>query len=71
MEADLSTLHCGGEKQSEHGSQRIHAESPVIRTYVDDSSNMVFRAVPPGNYDLVVRLPGYELVMKGVIITSG
>jgi hypothetical protein len=71
VEADPSTVLRVGEEQSEHGSQRTHAESPEIRTYVDDTSNMVFRAVPPGNYDLVVRLPGYELVMKGVMITSG
>lgn len=69
--AELYTVQRAGGERSEDKSQHMFAESPTARTQVDDTGNMVFRAVPRGNYTLVVHLPGHELVIEEVTIASG
>ncbi len=59
----------GGQHAGER--ERMPAAAPIPRTQVDDLGNIVFRAVPPGKYTLVVHLPGHQVVIEGVDIASG
>ena len=46
-------------------------ETPLLGTQVDDLGNIVFRDVSPGEYVMVVHLPGRELVIDGLTIERG
>ncbi|MBV9710659.1 MAG: hypothetical protein JO011_07090 [Ktedonobacteraceae bacterium] len=51
-----------------------HAVSPLeqfMTAKIDDLGNVVFKAVPPGEYVMVVRLPESEVVIEGLNIESG
>jgi hypothetical protein len=43
-------------------------ENPVLSTQIDDLGNIVFKAVPVGEYVMIVRLPESELVIGGLLI---
>ncbi len=43
-------------------------EEPVLSTQIDDLGNIVFKAVPAGEYTVIVRLPESELVIEGLLI---
>ncbi|HEV2581437.1 MAG TPA: hypothetical protein VGT44_11360 [Ktedonobacteraceae bacterium] len=42
--------------------------TPLLRTRVDDLGNVVFKPVPTGNYVMILRLPGREVVIEGLSI---
>ena len=44
---------------------------PLLRTRVDDLGNVVFRPVPDGEYVMIIRLPGCEIVIDGLAIDHG
>jgi hypothetical protein len=39
-----------------------------MSTLVDDLGNIVFKAIPPGEYIMLLYLPESELVIKGLTI---
>ena len=43
-------------------------EKAVLSTQIDDLGNIVFKAVPAGEYVMIVRLPESELVIDGLFI---
>jgi hypothetical protein len=43
-------------------------KAPLLRTSVDDMGNVVFKPVPVGNYVMILRLPGREVVIEGLSI---
>lgn len=43
-------------------------EKPLLRTHVDDLGNVVFKPVPAGEYVMILRLPGREVIIEGVSI---
>src|SRR5712691_1265607 len=47
------------------------AETPMRQTIVDDLGNLVFSAVPVGEYTLIIHLLGQEVVIEGVNIEHG
>ncbi len=70
--AELYMVENSNEEQSASERQRLSStKASVPRTHVDDLGNIVFRAVPPGNYTLVVHLPGHDLVIEDIAIASG
>lgn len=71
VDAELYSVESSSGEQSASERQQRPAKVSVPRTYVDDLGNIVFRAVPPGNYTLVVHLPGHDLVIEDVPIASG
>jgi hypothetical protein len=71
MQAELYAVqHLSGEP-SEGKGEHIPAEAAVVRTQVDDLGNIVFRAMPPGNYTFVVHLPEHDLVVEDVTVAPG
>ena len=53
---------------AEHARQNGHAAKPLLSTHVDDLGNIVFKAVPPGVYTMLVHLPDAELSIEGINI---
>ncbi len=53
------------------GKDSSRADKPLLREQVDDLGNIVFSAVPVGEYVMIVHLPGREMVIEGLIIESG
>ena len=45
--------------------------TPIRQAMVDDLGNLVFSAVPVGEYTLIIHLPGQEVVIEGVNIEHG
>lgn len=43
-------------------------ETPLLSTQVDDLGNIVFSDVPVGEYAMVLRIPGREIVVNGLNI---
>ena len=41
---------------------------PFLQTRVDDLGNVVFKPVPAGNYIMVIKLPGREMIIDGLTI---
>jgi hypothetical protein len=71
VEAELYAVQDSSDEQSEGKEEYTSAEATTLCTEVDGAGNIVFSAVPPGNYTLVVHLPERELMIEDVIITSG
>jgi hypothetical protein len=44
------------------------AETPLMRSQVDDIGNIVFRAVPVGAYVLIVHVPESDLIIEDLTI---
>jgi hypothetical protein len=44
------------------------AATPLFRTQIDDLGHMVFREVPEGEYMLILRLSGLDVVIEGLSI---
>ena len=42
--------------------------APVLSTHIDDLGNVVFKAVPAGDYTMIVHLPASELVIENLTI---
>jgi len=55
--------------EDNQGDEGIDAS--LMHTRVDDLGNMAFKAVPAGEYVMIVRLPDVELVIKGLTIEHG
>jgi hypothetical protein len=53
------------------GKDSDRAEKPLLREQVDDLGNLVFSAVPVGEYVMIVHLPGREMVIEGLTIVPG
>ena len=53
------------------GKDSNRAEKPLLSEHVDDLGNIVFSAVPVGEYVMLVHLPGREMVIEGLTIESG
>jgi hypothetical protein len=53
------------------GKDSDRAEKPLLRERVDELGNIVFSAVPVGEYVMIVHLPGREMVIEGLTIESG
>jgi hypothetical protein len=47
---------------------RTPRKTPVLSTRVDDLGNIVFKPVPAGEYAMILRLPGREIVIEGLSI---
>ena len=69
--AELYSAERSSEEQDADGEQPMLAKAPILHTRVDDLGNIVFRAVPLGNYTFVVHLPGHDLVIEDIPIASG
>ena len=52
----------------ESGSESDVDEKPVLSTQIDDLGNIVFKAVPMGEYIMIVHQPESELVIGGLLI---
>ena len=55
----------------ENEQQDTPREEPVLSTRIDDLGNVVFKAVPTGEYIMIARLPESELVIEGLVIEHG
>jgi len=53
------------------GKDSNRAEKSLLREQVDDLGNIVFSAVPVGEYVMIVHLPSREMVIEGLTIESG
>jgi hypothetical protein len=53
------------------GKNASRAEKPLLSEQVDDLGNIVFNAVPVGEYVMIVHLPGREMIVEGLTIESG
>jgi hypothetical protein len=53
------------------GKDASRAEKPLLSEQVDDLGNIVFSAVPIGEYVMIVHLPGREMVIERLTIESG
>jgi hypothetical protein len=53
------------------GKDTGRSETPLLREQVDDIGNIVFSAVPIGEYVMIVQLPKRELVIEGLTIVPG
>ena len=69
--AELYPAESLSEEQNVDGKWSMTTKAPVPSTHVDDLGNIIFRTVPPGNYTLVVHLPGHDLVIEGIATASG
>lgn len=47
------------------------AGDPLLNSSVDDLGNLAFKAIPAGEYVMVVHLPTRELIIKGLMIEHG
>ncbi len=54
--------------QGDGSRARALDEDPALSTQIDDLGNIVFKAVPVGEYIMIVRLPDSELVIDGLLI---
>lgn len=63
IEAELYTapLHFTG---NGHGPR----QTPFLLTQVDDMGNIVFKPVPQGEYVMILRLPGREVIIEGLSV---
>jgi hypothetical protein len=68
VKAELYAVQGSSSEQSDGKEEYRRAEATTLHTEVDDTGNIVFPAVPPGNYTLVVHLPERELMIEDVII---
>jgi hypothetical protein len=71
VEVELYAVQGSSSEQSDGKEEYRPAEATTLHTEVDDTGNIVFLAVPPGNYTLVVHLPERELMIEDVIIMPG
>ena len=62
---DLYTYPITQKEQSQHNG---HVAQPLLSTYIDDLGNIVFKAIPPGVYTMLVHLPDTELSIEGIKI---
>ena len=46
------------------------AKSPHLYTQVDNLGNIVFSAVPVGDYDLIFHLPDHDVVIEGLTLET-
>ncbi len=53
------------------GKNASRAEKPLLSEQVDELGNIVFDAVPVGEYMMIVHLPGREMIVEGLTIESG
>jgi len=53
------------------GKNDERAEKPLLSGQVDDLGNIVFNAVPIGEYVMIVHPPGREMIVEGLTIESG
>ncbi len=53
------------------GKYDQRAEKPLLCEQVDDLGNIVFSAVPVGEYVMIVHLPGREMIIEGLTIETG
>jgi hypothetical protein len=70
-DAELYPIERSSQEQNADGKRPMPTQAPLLRTHIDDLGNIVFRAVPLGNYTLVVHLPGHDLVIEDIAIASG
>jgi hypothetical protein len=56
---------------AQNGHEEAKASNPVMTAQIDDLGNVVFKAVPVGEYVMVVRLPEHEVVIEDLTIASG
>ena len=42
--------------------------SPLFSTTIDEVGNIFFEEVPPGNYVMILHLPGQEMIVEGLSI---
>ncbi len=50
------------------GEREVSSTEPVMMAKIDDLGNVVFKAVPPGEYVMVACLPESEVVIEGLNI---
>ena len=53
------------------GKNASRAEKPLLSVQVDDLGNIVFNAVPVGEYVMIVHLPGRDMIIEELTIESG
>ncbi|MDQ2903569.1 MAG: hypothetical protein M3Y81_08455 [Chloroflexota bacterium] len=53
-----------------NGGEDKQAAQPLVCTNIDELGNIVFSAVPAGEYTLLAHLPGYELLIEGLTIDT-
>ena len=53
------------------GKNDVRAEKPLLSVEVDDLGNIVFNAVPVGDYVMIVHLPGRDMIIEELTIESG
>jgi len=53
------------------GKDARRSAIPLLREQVDDIGNIVFSAVPIGEYVMIIHLPGREMVIEGLTIVPG
>ena len=71
LEGIAAELYCIPEPQmavSKSSDMSWQAEKPLLRSQVDDNGNILFRAVPVGEYVLVVHLADRELIIEELSI---
>lgn len=61
----------GLQKDGQDARQVMLIEEPLLSTYIDDSGSIVFKAVSPGMYAMIVYLPEMEMVVEGLTIVDG
>jgi len=44
------------------------AETPLMRSQADDIGNIVFKAVPVGEYVLIVHVPESDLIVEDLTL---
>ncbi len=53
------------------GKNDGRAEKPLLHEQVDELGNIVFSAVPVGEYVMIVHLPGRDMIIEELTIESG
>jgi hypothetical protein len=53
------------------GKNDGRAEKPLLSEQVDELGNIVFNAVPVGEYVMIVHLPGRDMIIEELTIESG
>jgi len=53
------------------GKNDNKVEKPLLREQVDELGNLVFSAVPVGEYVMIVHLPGRDMIIEELSIESG
>ncbi len=67
-EGCLVDLYTHSIAQEQQAQQNGRVAKPLLSTHVDDLGNIVFKAVPPGVYTMLVHLPDAELSIEGINI---